>query len=63
MSNQVMYQVHVIDQFGKDIPIGPVVNVRDVLEPMVEAINLASLTRKERQWRAASIFKIEAVKQ
>lgn len=52
---KILHQVHVTDRKGRDVIVGPMVNVKAVLEPMVEAINLSVASGKERNWRDARI--------
>jgi hypothetical protein len=58
MSNQQLFQVHVTDRQDKDVAIGPLVNLPDVLGPLVESINIAVAAGKERNWRDARVEKV-----
>ena len=58
---QPLYQVQVTTAEKRDILIGPAVNVRGVLEPLVETINLSVAAGKQRDWRDARIVCIDPV--
>lgn len=60
---QEMYQVQVTDKKGNLILIGPAVSDAEVLTPLCQAINVAVATRKERDWRDATIVTHTTIKQ
>lgn len=60
---ETLYQINVTDELGNVLPIGPRVNVKDSLYPLVEAINLNVHSGKEKNWKEARIETLTLIKQ
>lgn len=57
----MMYQIHVTAD-GKDLPVGPIVDVRRFLEPLAQMINTSVAKGTERNWADARIVTIQTIR-
>lgn len=59
--NKTLHQVWVTDRLGQAVRVGPQMDEKDALYKLVESINLAVASGKEKEWFDARIESVNAI--
>ena len=59
--NKTLHQVWVTDRMGQAVRVGPQMDEKDALFPLVESINVAVAAGKEKDWFDARIESVNPI--